>query len=370
MPKKGASKKRIIPDLLSMKYEHLFRIIGREGKFSLELKCLFLVLVLCIPCLILNFLSGTLLIYLVESWGHLIATAFVGVFMWFLIRFLLDMEDKFLHVNQIIFPSQKRINKFRKWALRLESNKWYFIDATIGAICGFIIGLAVIQPDIGWVAGTGSLYKEWYLRAWFIFQGFFIGACLSFLWKGFGAIRKYCKDVVSHENVVPLDPDRTGGLRELGKLSLDLDLIVALPSVGFPIYLLRYKLLELFESSTLNISTSEIYATIALSAFYALFLVLVFFIAISPAHDKMAKAKITYLLKVHGEYRDMHKLLLHRLDTEQRMQSEEYNRLSSLYELYDRVEKMAVWPLDFRTVTRFLVTSLLPLISVGISIRI
>ena len=177
--------------------------------------------------------------------------------------------------------------------------------------------------------------------------------------------------MVSDEEILPLDPDRTGGLRELGQLALDLDLILAIPSVAFPIYLLRFKIFEFLGREVENISrATEINMAIMISILYGLLLVIIFFGSISPAHDDMVKAKRNYLLKIHGEYRDIHEELLRKLDTKQRVEPKEYSRLSSLHDLYDKVQSMAVWPLDFRTVVRFTATSLLPLVSVGISISI
>jgi hypothetical protein len=95
-----------------------------------------------------------------------------------------------------------------------------------------------------------------------------------------------------------------------------------------------------------------------------------FFASISPAHDDMVKAKTEYVLKIHNEYKDMHEALLKKLNTKKRIGHLEYNRLEGLYKLYDRVESMAVWPLDFRTTARFFVTSLLPLISIGITVSL
>lgn len=93
-------------------------------------------------------------------------------------------------------------------------------------------------------------------------------------------------------------------------------------------------------------------------------------VSISPAHDDMAKAKDEYLLKVHSEYRDIHEEVLRKLEPDELMGPEEYKRLSGLYELYDRVNSMAVWPLDFQTMIRFAITSILPILSIGISFSI
>jgi len=385
MVEEETNNERIIPNLLKMKHEYLFKTIGKDGKFSLDLKCLFLVLTLIIPCLITisltDTLPDTLIVYFSRGWGHLVATLFIGIFVWFLIKFIGKIDEKIRHVNQIIAPpkkekpTQKGYKKWKTWEEKIEtytkcarvrgvaSPRWYYSSAILGAFCGFVLSMLQIGPEHGWV--LGNFYREWYLRAWYVFLGFFVGACLHYIFGAFWIIRTYCDDVVSEEEILPLDPDRTGGLRELGRLSLDLDLIVALPSVAFPIALLLYKQHEYLGGKITNVEVS-----IVLSVIYALFLVFVFFVSISPAHDDMVAAKTNYLLKIHSEYKDMHEEFLGKLDTKKRIESKEYDVLSGLYKLYDRVESMAVWPLDFRTTLRFAITSGAPLISVAITISL
>jgi hypothetical protein len=368
MTGRDANKERFIPDLLDMKYEYLFRTIGKHGKYSTGLKCFFLILILSIPCLLMNYLTGTLTDYFIGDWGYFVVTVFMGVFLWILIRFQKGIDEKIHIIGQAISPPKrereqegyeawmrwkKKVRNYVNWAhTRFFSYKRYYFSVIVGLVCGFIIGLFIIEPEYGWI--QQNLLKELYLRAWWIFFGFLAGASFYYLVKGFWAIRIYCKDVVSHEEILPLHPDRTGGLKELGRLSFDLDLIVALPSIGFPIALLGF----------MQRVTKNIELAIALSALYALTLVFMFFIPISPAHDAMVKAKNDYILKVHDEYRDLHEELLKKLTTKKRIEPEEYSSLSNLYDLYKRIQSMAVWPLDFGTILRFSITSLVPIISV------
>jgi hypothetical protein len=168
----------------------------------------------------------------------------------------------------------------------------------------------------------------------------------------------------TEEVILPLDPDRTGGLKELGRLSLDLDMIVAIPSVAFPIAVLLFKQAEFLGH---KIGETNIEVWTILGILYALLLVVIFFVSISPAHDAMVKAKTDYLLKIHSEYKDMHERLLRKLRPRELIAPSEYDSLLNLYKIYDRVENMAVWPLDFRTVARFVMTTILPILSVGIT---
>lgn len=326
-------------------------------------------LILYVPGLVTTTLAGTWEIY-ISDWRKFISTVFIGVIVWLLIRFLKRIDQKLQHVSQIISPpkreksSQKGYEKWKSWERRVKyykkwmhspdrvPRKWYYFQAIGGAVGGFILSTFIYDPNIGWV--RENLFNILYFHAWYIFLGFLTGASLFYIWTGFWAIRRYCKDVVSHREILPLDPDHTGGLRELGRLALDLDLIVAIPSILFPLYL----------SGEVKITEPWI----GIGILYALTLVLVFFVSISPAHDDMVRAKTSYLLKIHQEYKDMHKKILEKLQPEKLLDPKEYKRLSGLYELYDRVESMAVWPLDFQTTLRFSITSLLPLITIGISI--
>jgi hypothetical protein len=367
-----------IPDLLNFKHEYLFRIIGRgeqRRRYGLELKCLFLILILYVPGLITTAFSGTLEMYIFD-WRKIASTVMVGVIVWLLIRYIKNMKQRFENVGRIMsFPSREEgqegyeeyrrfkegIAIFNRWTrTKLESYWWLYLQVIGGAFCGFVIGMLTIDPELGWV--SNSIFSELYLRVWYIFLGLLAGTCLNYIWTGFWVIRKYCEDVVSEERLLPLDPDRTGGLKELGRLSFDLDLIVAIPSLLFPIYLIQ--------NPQIPIIKNVITPWILLSVLYAFTLILVFFVSISPAHDAMVKAKTNCLIELHKEYKQIHRGFLQKLESEELMTAEEYKRLSNLYELYDRVESMAVWPLDFQTTLRFSITSLLPLVTIGISISL
>lgn len=390
----GETPERIIPDLLNMEHEYLFKLLAREGDFPLELKCFFLVLVLIVPCLVVNFvvpffasdyLSAieSLSTYFSQGWLHFIATLFMGAFAYILIRFLRDIDKRFQYISRVIFSPNidhqsegkkqgywnTKIAQYAEWTKSLVSHRWYYLFAVAGAVFGLAVGFGIIVlRSHGWIGD--DLFKASYGMAWYVFYGFFAGACLFYVGSGFSAIREYCSTVVSRSDILPLDPDHTGGLRELGRLSLDLDLIVAVPSVLFPLFLLRSKIFQLMGLEAMAVGAQELGIAIFLALMYALLLALTFFGSISPAHANMLEAKREYLSKMHSEYRDLHKGLLRKLDSEGRIESKEYQRLFGLYDLYDKIEKMAVWPLDFQTTVRFSLTSVLPLLSLGLTVQI
>lgn len=377
MTEKDYEYGNIIPNYLGLKYDLLLKALGREGKLSLELKCLLLVFILYIPGLVTTIVAGTWRIYVFDEWRRFIVCIFIAVFMWFMVRFLKRLKEKIQRVSQIISPPRieekgrtgykewnnwkQKLDNYREWMNR-SPHLWSLLSAVLGIIGGIIVSICFLDPTkVKWI--QGNPFNEIYFRSWFIGLGLLTGASLFGIFTGFWTLRKYCNDVVSQEEILPLAPDRTGGLKELGRLSLDLDLIVALPSIVFPLYLIGRD-----PEYLAQIGGSDLWR--ALSVLYALVLILVFFVSISPAHDDMAKAKDEYLLKIHSEYRDIHEKVLRKLEPDELMGPEEYKRLSGLYELYDRVNSMAVWPLDFQTTIRFAITSILPILSIGISFPI
>ena len=299
MSSQNSDSKHIIPDFLDMKYEYLFRFIGRDEKFSIGVKCLFLVLIILVPCLIVNFFVpysssgfsfaiGSLKLYFTDGWLHLMGSILAGVFVWLLVRFLRRFEKNMQLVTEILSPpkkekGQKGYKKWKSWMKKIAeyreyahpSYKWYYFGAFGGALCGLIIGHFLVIPEHSWV--LYDPYKAAYLRIWYIFFGVLVGVCVHYIFSAYSLIREYCKSVISSEVILPLDPDRTGGLRELGRLSLDLDFLVAFPSVAFPMLLLRYKLFEFLGLGSGEIKPQEIQTFVLLSILYAIVIVFIFF---------------------------------------------------------------------------------------------
>ncbi|MEM2914061.1 MAG: hypothetical protein QXH91_01475 [Candidatus Bathyarchaeia archaeon] len=369
---------RILPDLLNLPYEYFFKMIGNDNFLPYQYKCVVLVLALYVPGVLLTILTGTIQKFITVGWGFFFSNVLIGIVVWALIGFLRKANDKIVQVSRIICPVsndlkenrkdnyrdwQQRIEKYKEWAFSRGWNKgfppqWYYFDAIAYSIGGLIISKFVLlrRFEIAWI--QDNLLNELYYIAWYTALGFIVGVCMFYAFGGFWIIRRYCKDVISEDDIKPLDPDHTGGLKELGRLSLDLDLVIAFPSLAFLIYLPQ------------NPQILSVEVLIGLSLLYCLTLMFIFFISLSPAHNKMVNAKIKYLLMIHNEYREMHEDLLQKLSTKKHLEPMDFERLEGLYKLYDRVEKMAVWPLDYRILLRFLLTSVLPLIASVITVSL
>ena len=125
MVEKDLGEEQIFPDFLNFKYEFLFRTIGKDGKFSTELKCFFLILLLSIPCLLMNYFTGTLTAYFISDWGYLVATILIGVFLWMLIgfqrriderafkRMMEDLEKKSIHFQVKVKDLEEELEKIK-----------------------------------------------------------------------------------------------------------------------------------------------------------------------------------------------------------------------------------------------------------------
>jgi hypothetical protein len=386
-------KEPFIPNLLALESEYLFKALGRESEhLTCEVRCLALVLILYVPGLIVTSITGSVTEFITKGWGFFLSNILIGLIVWLLISFLRKLNKRIENVSKIIAPEESETSKaieslkqttqndqlswgerkenYRKWVRRGFEEKvkwyhkwyyWYYSQALIVASLALLISKLAFVERIGWI--QGSPFNELYFMTWFTFLGFLGGVVLYYIEFGFWVIRGYCKKVITEAEILPFDPDRTGGLKELGRLSLDLDLIVAVPSLAFLIYIPQNPDL-LTEWGGKGI-------LVALMGLYTLFLMFVFFISLSPAHDAMVTAKTKHLIDLHNEYRDIHSRLIHKLRTKgEELKPKDYNIVEGLYRLYDRVEGMSVWPLDYRIMLRFIITSVLPLITALVTISI
>lgn len=258
---------------------------------------------------------------------------------------------------------QRNARWYDRWSF------WYYSQAFGMAIIGLVGAKLAHWPErVEWIYSQGEVRayfpaNDVYFLAWFTFIAFLAGVCLFYISTGFWTIREYCRKVITKDEVFPFDPDRTGGLKELGRLSLDLDLMVALPSLIIVIYII-------LDPSIFTgwVGKEFIYA---LTGLYTLLLVLVFFISLSPAHGAMIESKSDHLKDLHSEYRDIHEKLMFKLKSKgEKLKSEDYKIVKGLYDLFDRADSMSVWPLDYRIMLRFILTSILPLIAALITITI
>lgn len=349
-----------IIDLSSSSFPEAFlRTLGKDGKrLSYTVRCLLFGITLWITGLIIAYFSGAGYSF-VTQYGFLTTCVVVGIALWALIRFFKKIDDTFMKLDVGGTVPQG----FFEW-VRTKEKSWftafgYYADAIGLAVIGFLFSYFVLpsghpfqKPP--WIVNQVTFI---YLVVWYTLIFFMAGACISKVIAAIVIIRHFCKVYVKSENLMPLNPDKTGGLRLLGRLCLELDMAVAIPSIVFIVYFIK------------GVTVFNVYIVVFLSM-YTLLLGIVFFVPITPAHDAMLDAKEQELQKISTLFRDFYSTIS---DRKKALDPKYLEGLRNLHFLYEEINKMSVWPLDFRTLGRFLATSLLPwigAITVEIALKI
>ncbi len=327
--------------------EFFLRHICNPGRLGYGIKCLTSAIVIYAIGITSTALGGTLLEYL-NDYGFLVANLVMGVALWSLSRSMREIDDAII----LVAPDKKdsaQLRDFFKWAKVQDSVWWYHLDTIGGALIALSVGILVVLPTLippqHWVR-NGNLITALFYLSWITYLGYVIGVAVNRIFGAVWIIRKYCRDFLNAENIFPLNPDRLGGLRPLGRLALDLELTVAIPSLVILAFLILVP------------SLAKGTFTIVMSGLYTALLAAVFFVPLSPAHDSMVDAKESALRQLNDLFKRLHTETLPSIELPS---PQKLAGMRDLYFLYSEAEKMAVWPLDIRSLIRFSVTSAIPL---------
>ena len=158
--------------------------------------------------------------------------------------------------------------------------------------------------------------------------------------------------------IIPLSPDKSGGLRPIGEIALTFNMIIVLPMFWVAFNILwwgtdPYMLLQLI--------------------FYALFLSLVFFIPLSGSHDIMRRSKEQMLERITREFNELYFKVYNKesIGDLSKAQGRDLRRLEMLDRLsksYEIVDRMPVWPFDLTIIRNFLLSILVPFVFVLIEV--
>lgn len=334
--------------------EFLLSTLCHDGKLSYKIKCVGLGIILYLIGVITCFKDGKLVdflqcyqlaaLFIVLS-GTLIA----------LTSFFRKIDDSILWLEGVICSDRIKLNEFIDGAqsgkhIPLAGAFWYYFTGIALGILGLSFFYFVVIPYnavyLNWVTfDEPGIFKYYYLSLWF-FVPFLIGCFWNKIIVGIMILREYCKKFVTADKIMPLNPDKTGGLSILGRLALELDTALAIPALLIPVYLI----------AGVPLKNPVVIGLIIL---YTAGLAVVFFLPLSSAHDAMLEAKERELLKIDGKFRKIHaKTSAHKEILDPKLLEE----LRSIYFLYEKVSKMVVWPLDISLILKYLFTVLFPII--------
>jgi hypothetical protein len=153
--------------------------------------------------------------------------------------------------------------------------------------------------------------------------------------------------------VIPIAPDRQGGLATIGKLAFCLTVVA---SSGVPVMI------------GMAIQQPGNPVTIVSSVLYTIFLTVVFFLPLLAVHGVMKRSKEEELTRLATMFRAEYQALSSDPDydsPERRSDGDHVAnallmRLAQIDRLYQRAESMPVWPFNVTIVVRFLALSALP----------
>lgn len=150
--------------------------------------------------------------------------------------------------------------------------------------------------------------------------------------------------------VRPTSPDKTGGLRPLGELSLVL------------FYIVIVQLIHVFPTSVI-LNWPMLHQVIYIPFF--IFAAFVFFSPLIVVRNAMREAKWLELNRIMEEFDDIDGRLRNKpfeADRDSNITQNLRDALKLNQQSYDQASSMAVWPYDFRTVVRFATGIVIPLV--------
>ncbi len=348
--------------------EFLLTTLGSDSRLPYWSKCLSLGALLYAGGLLASFVSNTLFstaansgVPYLRDYSFMTACATLGITLALLLSTLRKLDHALVQVNKRIGSTsnpidEQKFKEFVSWVKqwmprgqRLFEGPvfWYYIETVGGALLGALMAIfwSVYSPSLFWGSAQFAVAALYFILFCAVLT-YIIGACVFASVGAVIAARRYCKDFVTHERILALNPDRVGGLRPIGRFSLRLDVAFAMPSLVVFSYL----------AQGVSIANPVV---VVLLLLYTIALVVVFFIPLAAAHDSMLEAKEKAYDQVNEIFKEVNSKIS---EVHKNFNLRRIKALKDVYFLYERVQKMAVWPLNLDIVLKFVVTSSFPII--------
>ncbi|HUU93095.1 MAG TPA: hypothetical protein VM238_18030 [Phycisphaerae bacterium] len=236
---------------------------------------------------------------------------------------------------------------YLKFLPRLEGlyNNWYVTGAALLASL-LLNGWNYMAKKDSWLGlngGAVAIYGRLFITLNFYIIGVMVYKSIITVW----ALRR----VLEHHKIVvrPLHPDRCGGLRPIGRLSLAVNYFVGLVMLYFALAFLFDPLARL----------NPLY--VGLYAGFYVGCPLLLFASLSKAHRKMAEEKQRVLGRLSKAF-DHYYAQLVTGPPDEALDLACAESVSRTYDLYEVAARMPVWPFDVRSLVRILGTYVLPAI--------
>lgn len=290
--------------------------------------------------------------YLFLSFAFVVAPL-LFVFLMYVIRQFMNFLEE---IPKFTTLDEEAHTKLRKETLELVTNRG---SGNWVVFVKYLIGVGSLASNMssisGRVDGWNGLAQP--LEYWITFLYLVIMLCfvvnsilIKYIQILFAEIR-VTRSLATDDVIVvrPLAPDKAGGLRSLGELSL-----------AFTYFLLPFSVVGLTHYYTWRVLT--IGSTINLIAFIPLF-VIVFFVPLGVVHRVMADTKRNTLQQICDKYLEVNKTITSDLKADKGYEEVAPHRemMDMLGGMYEKADKMPVWPFNMKTLTQFFSITLGPL---------
>jgi hypothetical protein len=213
--------------------------------------------------------------------------------------------------------------------------------------------LIVISINIIPILNQGTSRSYWHPVYIYGFIGSIIRGTIlylilgpHFLWRVIATIiicnnvmKKLTKD--KKLKIIPISPDKAGGLRSLGDLALEL-IYLSLTPIPFALAVIVFVGLPLELIIILIIYFSIVFMT--------------FFLPLSSAHYAMKESRDSDIVIISNSFNNTYQQLMSNLMTKKRYSKEELeisSKLEENYKLYEKASEMPIWPFNNEILIKF-----------------
>jgi len=181
----------------------------------------------------------------------------------------------------------------------------------------------------------------------FIVSSFICGAFIWHLITIVRIIRQFCQLDIE---LIPLHPDKAAGLKPLTKVTSRMNYLILI-SMIVPLWWVFVMSVDPYDPSILSMAVP-----VTILSF------IVFLLPLTKAHGIMSKKKKEHLELLSKEYHQLNKKLIDVKNKKLNIKKKYIEKLNQIQDLYQKTDRMPVWPFNLNYLIKIIVTIGLPLV--------
>jgi hypothetical protein len=278
-------------------------------------------------------------------------------------RMVPRMIDYFINLSQKD-PDTVRIpeefGNLLSWFKKRISSKWQWISAAIAGLGAIFIQ---VNTQLSRFSSMDIMYWwDWRIsKTIYIIRLIMVGVDVFFALIIFYRsvwcivfIRRFLKTVELKPR--PLHPDRAGGLGIIGKICFSFTTPLLVIGLVIATSFLFHE-----ETSYFVLNTSALMG-------YIICMTFVFFFPLSSVHKAMKSAKEDWLDRISLQIQRILIQIDKDQDRDEFIFEENFAKVECLQGYYDTIQAMPIWPYDFKTLSRFFTSIMMPILIFAIQV--